>query len=199
MNMNKYEGCKEYSFLDATFWYEDYDDILEDAHIVSIYGCEGEKVKYPDIIEGYPVRNICKREGAVEAHNCESAFFSDGIKKIWQEAFQGSTKLKEVTIPDSIEFMAYQSFADCPNLTKIVLPQKKLMAIPRAFQRSTNIKEIELFDTKETLTLEEALSLFQACINAVNAVDSGKANRKDKKLYKSIEQFDWMNDIREMM
>ena len=200
MSYDKYEGCKEYSYKGCTFWYDDYVDILESRNIVSIYGCEGDVAEYPSTIEGYPVINICKREDAMNAHNCEVAIFPEGVTKIWQEAFRGSLRLKEVVVPKSIEFIAYQAFADCMNLTKVTLPWKKAMGIARAFQRSDNIQEIVMVGERETsYTLDDALASLSACMNAVRSVESGHANQEEKDTYETIEKNGWMIDVKEMM
>ena len=199
MDSNKYEGCKEYLYKGCTFWYEDYVDILEDRTIVSIYGCEGDVAEYPATIEGYPVVNICKKEGAMNAHDCEVAIFPEGIKKIWQEAFQGSPRLKEVVIPSSIEFIAYQAFADCDNLIKATIPQKKMLGVPRAFQRSVNIHEIYIPELDKTTGMKEIIDILGGCVLTVQRVENGTADEDTKIAYEEIERQGWLTDVKEMM
>lgn len=58
--------------------------------------------------------------------------------------FYNRDDLVDVTIPEFIEFIGYNSFAECDNLTSIKLPKHLRSIYGSAFQNCTSLKSIEL-------------------------------------------------------
>ena len=60
----------------------------------------------------------------IEANKSISGAYNikDGTKTIAEEAFYGCTRLKSITIPDSVIGVGGQAFIDCTSLTNVTIP-----------------------------------------------------------------------------
>ncbi len=66
------------------------------------------------------------------------------VTKIDYEAFMGNTKLKTVTIPDSVEKIYVDAFADCTSLTSVTIPNSVTLIEKRVFKNCTSLSGITL-------------------------------------------------------
>lgn len=73
----------------------------------------------------------------------EKVHFFGQIAEIPRSAFAGCTNLKEITIPEGVEVIGYQSFFGCVNLEKVTLPDS-LREINGSFTNCPALKTIEL-------------------------------------------------------
>lgn len=64
--------------------------------------------------------------GAFDHSELQSVQLSNSLKEIGHFVFSG-TKLEELVIPDSVDFIYENAFRDCSSLSKVVLPQNKIL------------------------------------------------------------------------
>lgn len=84
----------------------------------------------------------------------EIPFLHDGlrVKAIQENAFYGNTDLKEVILPNSIEYIYENAFMNCSNLEKINLPDSLTFIDESAFENCTSLKEITIPGLTETIS-----------------------------------------------
>ncbi len=85
---------------------------------------------------------IADRVFTVAKGSLEKVVIYSGVKYIGELAFAGCNKLKELTLPDGLEYINYGAFMDC-KLMSIVLP-KGLKSMDGAFEFCTALVSIEI-------------------------------------------------------
>lgn len=115
-----YDGSCGTSYVDGDFSYELYDDY---AVLVEYLGDDTE-VTIPDTINGLPVTQI---QGAfVNDSSLQAVVIPETVTVISYDndsvgAFQSCVLLKELTLPESLEYIYYRSFYDCSALETVTL------------------------------------------------------------------------------
>jgi hypothetical protein len=109
------------------------------ATIDRVYSQEKEVV-IPSTIEGHKVIAIGVRACTCKK-NLEKLTISDGIKYIYDGAFEECKKLKSVTLPETVSEIDVEAFEDCESLTEIKLPSK-LKKLGRFAFRKTALNKI---------------------------------------------------------
>ena len=70
--------------------------------------------------------------------------FDSSVTKVKERAFEGCTKLKEVTLNEGLKSIGKCAFRGCESLRSIKLPSTATEVEARAFQYCTNLKEAVL-------------------------------------------------------
>ena len=109
-------------FVSGDYQYQ----IKNDAAVIIAYSGTDEVLRVPDELGGYPVAEI------------------------GYGAFKGCTSLKVVELPDSIETIGDEAFADL-QITKITLPKSLKIIGWGAFWGCESLKEVDLPDTLEKI------------------------------------------------
>ena len=91
-------------------------------------------------------------EGKTE--KLEIPFLYDGlrVRAIKAYAFYGNTDLKEVILPNSVEYIYANAFMNCANLEKINLPESLTYLGQSAFENCISLKEITVPYLTETIS-----------------------------------------------
>ncbi len=76
-----------------------------------------------------------------------------GVKEISNLAFNGCSKLKEITIPDGVTKIVSGAFGECTGLSEIVLPPSVTWVGNNAFGGCQNLKSVTLSNNIEELNL----------------------------------------------
>ena len=84
----------------------------------------------------------------------EIPFLYDGlrVRAIEAGAFRGNTDLKEVILPNSLEYIYENAFMNCSNLEKINLPESLTFIGESAFENCAFLKEITVPGLTETIS-----------------------------------------------
>ena len=86
---------------------------------------------------------VIGKEAFYEAYNVHSVIIEEGVKKIGASAFC-ACGMKKITLPKSLEEIAYDAFGHCTKLEEVVLPDnlKKLGKSPSPFPLSPSRKRL---------------------------------------------------------
>ncbi len=100
----------------------------------------------------------------------------EGVEKIYNWAFAGCSNLKNVTMPNSLNFMGGMSFYYCVNLEEIVIPNK-IKEIPgNCFAGDVKLKHVvlpnQLLNIKEFAFYTTGISQIDIP-NTVNMIGKG--------------------------
>lgn len=71
-----------------------------------------------------------------------SGFDMDGIEEIGEGAFKGCTALKELHLPEYLEWLYEDAFEDCTGLTSVIFPEGLWQLGPGAFGWCTNLATV---------------------------------------------------------
>lgn len=120
----------------------DYSYYINKSGYVSINGYEGndKSVVIPEIINGIPVTEICpftfwKNE------IIEYVVIPQGVLEIGYSAFDNCRNLKQVILPDSLQFIGEGAFK-FSGIESIVIPVNVEMIEDSAFSESENLKKV---------------------------------------------------------
>lgn len=157
-----------------------------------------EALKYSSVQKLFIGSNIdYMGSGALSlAANLERVEFSSGIKKIPIDCFRNDTNLKEVYLPETVEYIGARAFNGCPDV-KIITPTRKPGSIFKCNDKDVAfLKEHIVFQdqpVKESLTeafsksmpswLKDALSDKRSTLRdifLINNIDLSKCKFEDK-------------------
>ena len=112
-------------------------------YYVTDYTGEGTDVLIPAKKDGLPVTDIYMR--ALEGAKIERVSFAEGspLCSIGDYAFSGST-LKEIALPEGLEWIGYGAFAGCTALQQISLPEGLGSIRGDTFAGCTALQQISL-------------------------------------------------------
>lgn len=118
----------------------------------------------PATVNGYPVKELCYT--FKDSQTLKSVVISEGIELIGNYAFADSTlesvvipstvtrigfasfgsciKLKEVTLPASLEIISTYAFHHCDSLTSLVIPESVTQIRESAFEFCVNLEDLTL-------------------------------------------------------
>ena len=118
------------------------DDSYEGAEgaVIKSYNGEATTVSVPDTIDGYPVTVI--GYGAFMDTKVKKVTLPDTVKVIDSNAFSGCTGLKSITLPDGLQMLEGSVFADCKALKSIVIPASVTELGYSAFSNCAKLEEI---------------------------------------------------------
>lgn len=110
--------------------------------------------------------SITKYSGADETVEIPSVIDGKSVSCLGPFSFKSCKSIKNMTIPDSVNFIDYFAFSECTGLTEIVIPDSVIKMSDNVFNRCTNL---------ETVTLSKNLTYikdqtFQFCSNLKNVV-----------------------------
>ena len=105
-----------------------------------------------ELSEDYSFYIVSGIEGRTD--KLEIPFLYDGlrVKAIKANAFTSNTDLKEVVLPNSIEFIYDNAFKDCSNLEIINFPESLTCIGVSSFENCTSLKEITIPALTETVS-----------------------------------------------
>lgn len=114
--------------------------VLESSAIIKKYNGNDEKVVVPEMIDGFPVREIGKN-AFVGNEIITDVVLPDTVVVIDDHAFANCLNLENINFPEELEIVAHSAFTTCHRLKKIDL--KNVMYIEEcAFQLCIDVKEI---------------------------------------------------------
>lgn len=162
---------------EVSFWIDD--DGVETAVVVSD-GCtsvsiSGKNIKYislPDSVTEYSLSGTRITEFEVPAGvkevdslppTLEKISFRGAPEKIKKNAFKENTKIKTITLPDSIKSIGDGVFYKCTALESINLPASLEWIGWWAFNYNTNLKEIIIPDSLTSLGFSDVEDSFRGC------------------------------------
>ena len=120
--------------------------------------------------EYYEVSNesnaIIEKETQTLILGCESTVIPDGVKEIWNEAFDGCTALKSINIPATVTTIGEAAFRGCNGLVELILPETLTNIGRSAFENCTSLSKVVI---PESVT-EIASGAFNGCSNLANVV-----------------------------
>ena len=99
--------------------------------------------------------------------NDKSYSIPNGVKEI-DGAFSGCINLVNVSIPNSVSKIGWNTFEDCQNLSKIILPDSIKDIKPYAFYNCKNLKNISLPNgviLHASYGIDESYTPFDGCEN----------------------------------
>ena len=119
-----------------------YDDSIS---ITSYYGDDTE-LTIPSSLDGYPVTSI--NYGVFSGNTkLKTVTIPNTITGIGNEAFAGCTGLTRVTLPNSLTYIDGYAFAGCTNLTSITIPDSVTYISYGAFYDCTKLQSITIPDS----------------------------------------------------
>lgn len=141
-----YDGSCGTSYVDGDFSYELYDDY---AVLVEYLGDDTE-VTIPDTINGLPVTQI---QGAfVNDSSLQAVVIPETVTVISYGndsvgAFQSCVLLKELTLPESLEYIYYRSFYDCSALETVTLSTAVEKLSAGALNECDSLSKLLIYNT----------------------------------------------------
>ena len=99
--------------------------------------------------------------------NDKSYSIPNGVKEI-DGAFSGCINLVNVSIPNSVSKIGWNTFEDCQNLSKVILPDSIKDIKPNAFYNCKNLKNISLPNgviLHASYGIDESYNPFDGCEN----------------------------------
>ena len=75
---------------------------------------------------------------------CKNTKIPDGVKDIYQSAFENIVSLTDISIPQSVNTIGAAAFSGCTNITSIVLPNNVNTIGESAFSKCSNLKTVKL-------------------------------------------------------
>lgn len=139
-----------------------------------VYGNGSSSIKYislPDSVTEYGIRGTSVTEFEVPAGvkvvfhlppTLEKISFRGTPEEIVWEAFKDS-KIKTITLPDSIKEIGRDAFKNCIALESINLPASLEMINSSAFNECSNLKEIIIPDSLTSVDFEMWGTEFRGC------------------------------------
>lgn len=122
------------------------------------YNGKDENVAIPTVIpDNYPDESLCGktvtiiREDAFKDNTTvKNVTIPDSIDYVAADSFRGCTQLTEVTIGEGLSFLALRCFANCPELEKVTIYSKKsdFRMHTEAFDKNTDVTVYGYHDTK---------------------------------------------------
>ena len=147
-------------------------EVLEDGTIkVTDYFGEGDTLVIPSTIDGYQVSEF---DGYSFSRSVKKLVLSNGIKKIADSSCCYWSKLEEVYLADSVEYIGSYAFDQCETLTSVKFPANLEYIGESAFRDCINLKTAEITGGKLTYIASNAFYdcslLNTVTLNGNNAV-----------------------------
>ena len=119
-----------------------------DDGTASIFEYNGpqREIEIPVELGGYKISNV----GGIDVVYLEKVIIPDGIKGIYDEAFEGCKYLTSVTIPGSVEIIGMRAFNRCDSLENVVVSEGVKIIDGFAFAGCDNLT-VELPESLERL------------------------------------------------
>lgn len=93
----------------------------------------------------------------------EKISFRGAPEEIGEKAFKENTKIKTITLPDSIKRIDYMAFYTCTALESINFPASLESVSWSAFDYNENLKEIIIPDSLTSVSFPSGESIFSGC------------------------------------
>lgn len=122
----------------------------ENSAVITEYIGSDSSVKFPDEINGHPVKEI--GDGAFKGNYLiESTEIPNGVKTIDDYAFNDCTKFKNITIPESVNTVGEYAFARCNGLEKVTIESGIKGISNQMFKDCSSLKEVILPNSIENI------------------------------------------------
>lgn len=113
------------------------------------YNGNDENVIVPEVFSGKPVTKIGQyafTQGTKPSNKIKTVTLPNSIKKIDDFAFYGADEMTSVKLPENEEFTTIQSysFAGCPKLQSISIPNCVVTIENRAFHDSRSLSDLKI-------------------------------------------------------
>lgn len=161
-----FDGCS--AMIQKGEW--NYTILDDNTAAIRKYMGEDTKIIIPDEIGGLPVTEIV-RWAFREQNNIVSVALPDTIRKIGDAAFSGCSGLADenglviirntlygyfgdaetVTVPDGVERIGYQCFAENEKIKEVILPETVYKIGSGAFEGCTELRRVRLPDTLKVI------------------------------------------------
>ncbi|MCI8669386.1 MAG: fibronectin type III domain-containing protein [Lachnospiraceae bacterium] len=145
-----------------------------DSIILNKYLGSEKKVIIPETVDGYKVIGL---SGTFAATDVEEVYIPSTMKNIGRLAFYRTKNLKNVVIPEGVEYIAEEAFAES-GLKSIAIPKSLKTIYRRAFADS-ELTEIILPEHLETLDDQ----VFLNCTNLKSVVIPGSISTWEKGVF----------------
>ncbi|MDD6489456.1 MAG: leucine-rich repeat protein [Clostridia bacterium] len=146
-----------------------YHVMLDGTITIDGYKGSSQNVNIPSKIDGKSVTEI-NANAFKNSTKITNVTIPDSVKNICYGAFQGCTNLKSVKIGKKVENIRQYAFADCKKLTSIVIPDSVKSTEYRVFENCTNLTDVKI--GKNLKSIEP--NVFAGCTSLKN-VSIGKS------------------------
>ncbi len=152
---NKCLGCDEL-FISEGLRYEVLDS--ERCYITGMGDCTDKDLYIPEYIDGYRVVSISE-EAFEHTSVIKSVYVPESVEFIEWEAFRRCENLEKVTLSEGLEKIYHEAFWDCVSLTSIEIPGSVTEIGYMAFEFCEKLESVELNDGVEII----GSSAFSGC------------------------------------
>lgn len=190
MTIHSPYGYDSLHFVDAAEGDEGYGAPVPTTYTETVNGIEWSYDVYTGVEEAEYVRPTDK-SSLPDTVVIPSVLGGFPVTRIGSDAFSGS-KVKSITVPDSVSVIEAAAFADCESLTELQLPNKTFGTIygaafrnckalteisarfvnDYAFQGCTNLKRVEILSVSYHPKVEIAEGVFQNCTSLQEVIFS---------------------------
>ena len=80
--------------------------------------------------------------------NLEKVIFNNNLRYILESAFEDDVKLKEIDLPERLDFIGFRAFANCQSLTSVHFKKYLTSLFSNAFKECINLKEVRISSKK---------------------------------------------------
>lgn len=140
--------------------------------ITDVGSCIVRKVEIPEYIDGYKVTaigkdlfygygNIGNKGAGVVYSKLKEITIPDSVTSIGQGAFAGCCKLQSVKLPANLETLGYGAFSDCTNLKDVILPESLRELGDAVFLRCSALEKMVIPDS----VTEIGGGMFYECVS----------------------------------
>lgn len=139
------EPIQKITVEEGNTYYKVVDGALIHDNLILMYAGGSKQKSYtlPDYITSVANYAFCRAE------NLETIILSNRLKEIPYGAFEGSSKLKEIKIPEGIGVIGGNAFWDCINLQKVYFPQSLTKIEDSVFANVWSITDIYYAGSQE--------------------------------------------------
>lgn len=140
--------------------------IYEDKITITGYNGSKPSESIPQATdEGLPIISIASSNTNDDFHPIQKLFIPDGVEEIRPRAFYKTSTLREITLPESINFIGKLAFAKT-SLKEITLPQGITDVAPSLFLDCNELESVTLPNSIEIIDRKA----FEKCVSLVEIV-----------------------------
>ena len=180
VNVEYYKICNELEFvgLDSSYSETTNEDSIVYYKVIGVGNCNDPYVAIPEEYNGRRVTQIKEKSFANNTF-IKGIIIPSSIEKVGDEAFYGSTGLKEVSI--NSKKVSYIMFCNCTNLEKVTIGENVEMLSNRSFDRCSKLHDFTIYSESGVL-FNQASGEFKAC----TSLEEFKVN-DDNNTYKVLD------------
>ncbi len=104
-----------------------------------------------------------------------------GVDEVPQELYRGVERMVSIKLPESLQRIGYQAFADCVNLEEVILPANVYSIDSGAFRNCMNLEKVTVLSESENL--EIGSEAFENCVSLQSVDNPGEISDFEEKLF----------------